>query len=230
MSVFETLAQELEKDPSKREALRALLLSEELMALPGTVAALAADLKQLAAEVKDLAATMRGVLIRLDKLESDVEVLKSDVGTLKIDVGTLKIDVGTLKGSDLERRWQRYLPAYLGSRFRRLRVLDPGQVRDLLDDAIDAGLVDSVEADDACRADAVGRGRAADGSEVYVVVEVSVVVDRHDLERAARRAAIISRATGREAHAVGAGNRFTEGAEAIAGQGDILLLAGECTD
>ncbi len=223
MSVFETLAQELEKDPSKREALRALLLSEELMALPGTVAALAADLKQLAAEVKDLAATMRGVLIRLDKLESDVEVLKSDVGTLKIDVGTLK-------GSDLERRWQRYLPAYLGSRFRRLRVLDPGQVRDLLDDAIDAGLVDSVEADDACRADAVGRGRAADGSEVYVVVEVSVVVDRHDLERAARRAAIISRATGREAHAVGAGNRFTEGAEAIAGQGDILLLAGESTD
>ncbi len=42
VSVFEGLARELEGDPAKREALRALLLSEELLALPATFAALAA--------------------------------------------------------------------------------------------------------------------------------------------------------------------------------------------
>ncbi len=214
MSVYESLAQELEKDPAKRQALRALLLTEELLTLPATVAALAAD-------VKELAQLMRQAWIRLDRLEADV-------GVLKTDVGVLKTDVGVLKGSDLERRWQRNLPSYLGRHFRRLRVLDRPDLRAILEDAIDAGRIDDDEADDAALADVVGRGRRVqDGSEAYVVVEVSVVVDAHDVDRASRRAAILSRATGESVQAVAGGRRATRGAsEKEAATPTVLLVAG----
>ncbi|PZS23128.1 MAG: hypothetical protein DLM54_01855 [Acidimicrobiales bacterium] len=200
VSVYESLAQELEKDPAKRQALRALLLTEELLTLPATVAALAAD-------VKELAQLMRQAWIRLDRLEADV---------------------GVLKGSDLERRWQRNLPSYLGRHFRRLRVLDRPDLRAILEDAIDAGRIDDDEADDAALADVVGRGRRVqDGSEAYVVVEVSVVVDAHDVDRASRRAAILSRATGESVQAVAGGRRATRGAsEKEAATPTVLLVAG----
>ncbi|MGH9070578.1 MAG: hypothetical protein ACRDX8_05285 [Acidimicrobiales bacterium] len=203
MSVFEDLARELEQDPAKCEALRALLLSKELLALPATVAA-------LVAEVAELAKSMREALLRLDHLEADVATLKSDVGSLK--------------GSDLERRWERNLPSYLGSHFRRLRVLGSAQLSDLLEDGIEAGLVLPGEADDARLADVIGRGRRSDGTEVYLVVEVSVVVDRNDIERARRRSGILARATGSICVGVGAGERATEGAAGAADEHGVMLV------
>ncbi|MGH9074636.1 MAG: hypothetical protein ACRDZQ_11050 [Acidimicrobiales bacterium] len=245
MSVFESLARELEEDPAKRHALRALLLTEELLALPTTVAALAAGVKELTARVDELTArvdkltaqvgaltarvdelteTMRGALVRLDHLETDVSVLKTDVSVLKTDVGSLK-------GSDLERRWRRNLPSYLGQHFRRLRVIDPRELRDLLDDAAEAGRITAEEANDAALADAVARGRPReDGAEgeVYLVVEVSVAVDAADLDRASRRAIVVGRATGASVQAVAAGLRTTEGAsvDAASRRDVMLVLAG----
>jgi outer membrane murein-binding lipoprotein Lpp len=268
VSVFDELARELEGDPAKRHALRALLLTEELLALPATVA-------ELVGIVKELTEVMAAVLLRLDHLETDVSTLKTDVatlktdvatlktdvatlktdvatlktdvatlktdvatlktdvgtlktdvatlktdvatlktdvGTLKTDVGTLKTDVGTLKGSDLERHWQRHLPAYLGRQFRRLLIIEPADLRELLDEAVDAGRIELDEAIDAALADVVGHGRRQDGAELYVAVEASVVVDANDVKRALRRARILARATGAGAHAVAAGDRATKGA------------------
>jgi outer membrane murein-binding lipoprotein Lpp len=261
VSVFDELARELEGDPAKRHALRALLLTEELLALPATVA-------ELVGIVKELTEVMAAVLLRLDHLETDVSTLKTDVatlktdvatlktdvatlktdvatlktdvgtlktdvgtlktdvgtlktdvgtlktdvGTLKTDVGTLKTDVGTLKGSDLERHWQRHLPAYLGRQFRRLLIIEPADLRELLDEAVDAGRIGLDEAIDAALADVVGHGRRQDGAELYVAVEASVVVDANDVKRALRRARILARATGAGAHAVAAGDRATKGA------------------
>ncbi len=156
--------------------------------------------------------------MRLDRLEAGVGILKSDVGTLKSDVGALK-------GSDLERRWERNLSSYLGGHFRRLRVLGSGELSDLLEDAIDTGRILPGEADDARLADVVGRGRRADGAEVYVVVEVSVVVDRNDIARAQRRSAILARATGSISVGVGAGDRATEGATGAADEAGVMLVA-----
>ncbi|MGH9069989.1 MAG: hypothetical protein ACRDX8_02180 [Acidimicrobiales bacterium] len=231
MSAFEDLARDLEEDPAKREALRALLLSEELLALPATVAALVAEVRELVAEVKELARAMREANSRLDRLESDVATLKSDVSTLKSDVKVLRIDVDVLKddaaylkGSDLERRWQRNLPSYLGTHFRRLAVFDPAQLWRLLEGAIDAGRIQPEEAREVGLADVVAQGRRADGIQVYLVVEVSAVVDRDDIDRALRRSVLLARATGAVAQAVGAGNRATQGAVAIAGREDVLLV------
>ena len=218
VSVYDDLARELQADPAKRQALRALLLTEELLELPSTIAA-------LAAEVKELARMMRQAMLRLDHLEADVGVLKADVSVLKADVGVLKIDMGGLKGSDLERRWQRNLPSYLGRHFRRLQVVEPADLRALLEDAVDLGQITDDEADDAALADVVARGRRPqDASEVYVAVEVSVVVDAHHLDRALRRAEILSRVTDGVVQAVAAGDLATRGAVARQSDTQPVLL------
>ncbi len=239
VSVYDDLARELQADPAKRQALRALLLTEELLELPSTIAA-------LAAEVKELARMMRQAMLRLDHLEADVgvlkadvsvlkadvsvlkadvSVLKADVSVLKADVGVLKIDMGGLKGSDLERRWQRNLPSYLGRHFRRLQVVEPADLRALLEDAVDLGQITDDEADDAALADVVARGRRPqDASEVYVAVEVSVVVDAHHLDRALRRAEILSRVTDGVVQAVAAGDLATRGAVARQSDTQPVLL------
>lgn len=86
---------------------------------------------------------------------------------------------------------------YLGHFARRLkRVLD-AEFALLLEDAVDCGLLAEEEAEDARRLDAVARGlRRTDASPLYLAVEVSSVVDQHDLERAIRRAAIVEKASG----------------------------------
>ncbi|MGH9127521.1 MAG: hypothetical protein ACRDY2_00795 [Acidimicrobiales bacterium] len=199
MSAYEDLARELEGDPVKVAAMRALLLSRELLALPDTVAA-------LAARVAELVRAMQLALERLDRVDTSV---------------------GSLQDWALEARWQRHLPAYLGRQFRRLRVLDPSEVSSLLDDGIEAGRITVDEAYDIGLANVVARGKRLDGTPVQLVVEVSLVVDRHDLERALRRGGLLARATGEVVQAVAGGDRATRGAMDEAPGGAVLLVVGD---
>lgn len=83
---------------------------------------------------------------------------------------------------------------YLGTRYRKARkvlVYDSPEV----DAAIEAGVLSEEEYQDVLRADVVVRAtpRRGEASERVVVVEASKVVDRGDVERAARRAALLGR-------------------------------------
>ena len=64
----------------------------------------------------------------------------------------------------------------------------------IVDDAVDTGQITAREGDDLIGADIVIRGRrTADQSDAYLVVEVSWGVGKDDVERAARRAAILAK-------------------------------------
>ena len=72
------------------------------------------------------------------------------------------------------------------------------------------------EALDVALADVVVRGRRrADGAEVYLVVEVSWVVDPYDVERALRRSSLLSQ-IGTPALAVVAGETVMDEAASLA--------------
>ncbi len=164
--------------------MRALLLSRELLALPDTVAA-------LAARIDELVRTMQLALERLDRVEASV---------------------GSLQAWAFEARWQRHLPSYLGRHFRRLRVLDPSEVWSLLEEGIEAG---RITVDQAYDTGLCGRGCPRQKAGWYArptVVEVSMVVDRHDIARAHRRGGLLARATGELVQAVAAGDRAPRGA------------------
>ena len=114
INTIEDLLRLLDENPEWLEALRARLLTRELLELPQTVANLSAEVAALSGKVADLSTQMAALSAevaalsaevkafiaatnaRLDKLESDVGVLKEDVSVLKEDVKVLKEDVKVL--------------------------------------------------------------------------------------------------------------------------------------
>ena len=93
----------------------------------------------------------------------------------------------------------------------------------LLDEAYQAGTISEAETDDAERVDIVISGEAA-GRTAYVVTEVSVNIDRHDVERAARRAAVIARAADCPATAAVAGESITDEVRAHADASSVAVV------
>src|SRR5881397_1221972 len=196
---FRDLVRILEEKPEWRAELRRLVLTEELLSLPEQVAALRAETER---RFQEMAATV-------DKLAREVARLGIGMGDLQRTQKRLIIDVADLKGDSLERRYRERAPAYFGGLIRRARALTTEDLDELLEPAVDLGRLTEDEAKEVLHSDVVVRGRRReDDSEVYLVVEVSSGVGPGDVERAARRAEILSR-SGVAALAVVAGKRIT---------------------
>ncbi len=196
---FRDLVRILEEKPEWRAELRRLVLTEELLSLPEQVAALRAETER---RFQEMAATV-------DKLAREVARLGIGMGDLQRTQKRLIIDVADLKGDSLERRYRERAPAYFGGLIRRARALTTEDLDELLEPAVDRGHLSEDEAKEVLHSDVVVRGRRReDDSEVYLVVEVSSGVGPGDVERAARRAEILSR-SGVAALAVLAGERIT---------------------
>ena len=203
---FRDLIRILEEKPEWRAELRRLVLTEELLSLPEQVAALRAEterrFQEMAAEISRLSAAVA-------KLEAAVAKLEVGMGDLVKTQKRLIIDVADLKGERLERRYRERAPAYFRGLIRRARALTTEDLDELLEPAVDRGHLSEDEAKEVLHSDVVVRGRRReDDSEVYLVVEVSSGVGPGDVERAARRAEILSR-SGVAALAVLAGERIT---------------------
>ncbi|MCS7312713.1 MAG: hypothetical protein NZ742_07360 [Acidobacteria bacterium] len=174
---------------------------------------------------------------RFDRLEQDVEGLKQDVRGLKQDVGGLKQDmeglkqdvrglkqdVGDLKGKSLEAEWRAKAPAFLGRRFRRVRVFSLEALADLAAFGLDQGVFSEAEADEIRLADVVAEALDSQGAPVRVVVEVSWTVGLEDVERARRRADLLAR-LGVPTVPVAAGEAVSQAARAEAERAGVWLL------
>ncbi len=210
---FHDLVRLLEERPEWRSSLRRLVLTDELLALPAQVAEFRIHAEQrfqelaavqartetqvaaLATEVTGLAAAQARTETHVTTLTERVTTLTAQVGELTQAVRLLTDDVGNLKGKNLEAEYRTKAFAYFGSVLRRARVLTSDEFMTLVEDAVDSGALSAAEARDLALADVVVRGkRPEDGSEVYLVVEVSWGVGPHDVERAARRAALLAQA------------------------------------
>ena len=121
--------------------------------------------------------------------------LQTQVAALIGSVHTLIDDVGELKGDSLERRYRERAVAYFGRLLRRVRVLSLEELSTLLDEAVTRGALSDTEAEAVTWTDLVVQGRRReDGAEVALLVEVSWGIGPQDVERAAERAALLTRA------------------------------------
>lgn len=116
-------------------------------------------------------------------------------------------DLEDLREDMVECRYRERAHASLSALARRVRLMPLDELDDLLDDAVDRQAISKSEADEVRFADAVVQG-LRHSERVVMVVEASAVVDQHDVERAHRRADVLTRA-GVPAMAVAAGERFT---------------------
>ncbi len=233
IETFEDILKALRERPEWLEELRRLILTEELLALPQKFENFRKEEFQPLKEKVDRIEQDVGVLkqdvtvLKQDVavLKQDVAVLKQDVAVLKQDVGILKIDVAELKGESFERRVRERAPAYFGRFIRRCKVISSEELADILDDAMERGIIQEEERDDALNIDVVVTGVLKQDREkrIVLVTEVSIKADRVDVERASERARVIERAMNLPAIAIVIGKESTEGAQQRAKELDVLL-------
>ena len=176
------------------EQFRGPLGDEAAKALAQTLGAMFAELKdsvtkedfRILREASDANfARIDSVLERLADAQARTE---QSLQELTAVVRGLVIRNDRHEGDLLELRFQRRLPSYLGLYLRRAKVLQPA---DLLDE-VEAKL-DRPEVEDYLRADVLAQG-LVDDKPTYVSGEVSYTADADDVERAARRAALLRKA------------------------------------
>ncbi|MBI4492137.1 MAG: hypothetical protein HY690_05030, partial [Chloroflexi bacterium] len=189
-------------------------LTVRLEQLTARVDDLTVRLEQLTARVDDLTVRLEQLTARVDQLTQALQHLHQEFVDFRAEV----------RGENLERRYRERAHAYFGPLLRRLRV--PG--RDAVADAHEDTLSPQVMSD-LLQADLILQGlprSVPERGEVWLVVEVSTTVDRHDVDRAASRAGALRQA-GRRALPGVAGEKVTEGAlRRVEEERAVLLLDG----
>jgi hypothetical protein len=133
----------------------------------------------------------------------------------------LEVQMGEVRGWTLEQRYRNNAAAYFGRFLRQVQPVHVGRLADALRERLEEG-----ELAEVLLADLILTGRLpppTGPSAVWVVLEVSTTVDRRDVERAQRRAALL-----RQAHypaiAVAGGTEATAGARQAASEAGVALL------
>ena len=186
IATVEDLVQVLDQHPQWLEALRARLLTRELLDMPQKLAEFAAAAERRFAAVEG----------RLDTLERQVEQLRIDIAPLK----AAHVRNASLREADLMAEEQ-------GLEF--VRTLDQAEIRAMVRSADTSG-ISKHELRSFRLADLMLCATDAAGEECYLAVEVSYTANGRDTTRAQRNARFLTRFTGQRAYAVVAGLRFDE--------------------
>ena len=221
---FHDLVRLLEERPEWRAELRRLILAEELADLPRQLAELRVITEQRFKELAEAQERTDGRLEALteqtaklaeaqERTDGRLEALTEQMSVLTERVATISDDVADLKGKSLEAEYRSKGPAYFNRVVKRSHVLSSEEIANLIETALDSGTLSDAEAQELYATDVVVSGKSRkDGAAVYLVVEVSWGVGRHDAERAVQRAELWSR-LGTPALPVVAGKWVTPEAE-----------------
>ncbi len=218
----------IREQPEWADALRAALLSKDVLELPQRLAEYAQATNQ-----------------RLGTLETDVADLKAGQARLEIDVADLKAgqarleggqsrlegDVGNIKGAIYEQKVGNNIASIVGQHMglRRVRVLKGYKTSDdmgfhnLVDSAEEEGFITERERVEVGNSDIVIQGYNRQ-SMVYVALEVSVTVGESDIDRAATRAEILSRATREESVPAVVGAYLDDSRQQLAQEKKVALI------
>lgn len=206
----------LRDNPEWLDQVRNVVLTQEILELPATLAALTQELRDFIAEQRAInqeqKRTNDAIFARLDRIEADVAETKTDVKELKTTVSGLvtttnRLDgaVSKLLGADAEHYVHSNIDHILrreDPELRRIYILrsisqtiDP-DLSDQIDDAADNGIVTQDEQQALRVVDLITRAQIKGSTDpIYHAIEVSVVVDENDVQRAIDQADILSRAT-----------------------------------
>lgn len=185
MDTIEDLVRVLDDHPEWLEAVRARLLSRELLELPSRFSNF------------------------VEKTERFVEEMNRFVAATNRQFQSIRDDLGVLKGAHARNAAERNLGLIARSMgLRQRRVLDGGELFDLAraagadvrDDAIESYV----------QADLVFEAENEQGAVEYVAVEVSYTANGRDTARAMRNAGFLTRFTGSPCRPVVASLRIDE--------------------
>jgi hypothetical protein len=213
---FHDLVALLTQHPEWQAELRRLVLTEEILALPQIVRDLVEAQQRTEQQVAQLAAAQQRTEQQIAQLIQQVTQLTQAQQRTERQIVRLQDDVGEIKCIVLEERYRNRAFAYFSRLVRRTHALMEDELVALLEEAVARGSLSEEGMDEIARADVVVRGQRRERpGEVYLVVEVSWGVGPGDVERAVRRAALLSQ-TGLQTMPAVAGERITDEAAELA--------------
>jgi hypothetical protein len=223
---FHDLIELLAQHPEWRADLRRHVLSEDLIELPALVRQLVETQTRTEGDLESVKATLAELARTQARTETILSELAASQGRTETRLGRVDSRLGDAEGDLLELRYARRGPAYLSPIARRLRVVEPGPLADMLDDAIDEGQLTWDEREAILLTDIVLSGRRRqDGQDIYLAVEVSGGIREHDVERAVERAALLEK-LGRPVIPVVAGRRINDEVAQIAFEQGVWCVLG----
>lgn len=235
----------LRDNPQLRDQLRSLLLSQEILELPAALTALTQEVREFIAQQQaaneEQKRTNDAIFARLDRIEKDVAEAKADINELKSTVSGLVATTNRLEGRVSQlvgKDAERDIHANIHNMLRReqtglrgvaiLKSINQAfdsELADAIADAIAAGLLTRQEAEDIDKVDLITRGRLLGSQEViHHAIEVSVVLDEHDVQRAVDRADKVSRVTKTPTFPVVVGSAIVPAARQLAQENSAITI------
>ena len=206
VNTVEDIIEALDANPFLLDALRARLLTRDLIELPQVVAKLAASQLRTEATLHQFMETtnarfdsveenQKAADARFDSVEENQKIANAQLGGLATIVSAMKIDLDVIKGDHMELRLQGKVESLLAERMnlRRVHIVralfpagsDP-KFTDAVHDAEDKGVITARLYMRILNTDLIVSARPRGGGEtVYVALEVSNKLDREDVDRAA---------------------------------------------
>ena len=222
----------LRNDPDWAEAVRSVLLSQELQKLPEEFATLTRAFREHADNTNR---RLESLEAGQDELRQGQTQLQTSVDGLQTSVNGMRGELGNLSGSFFQRRAGNFA-GRVARRDFHLRQTSLVHHADQVGDSILKQMLDDA-AEDASRnftedqaaqieqADAVIAGKAPDGTTAYLLVEASITIVKGDVDRARNRAELLNHAVGTITHALVIGESMTGEAAAQAKDTGVAFAA-----
>ena len=212
----EDLLRALAENPQWREAVRAQLLGEDLLQLPAKFDAFVEEQKQhnarMDAFIEQMTTFVKEQRRVNDRMDRRMDRFNNDIGQVKgghARWSTIHDAPGVVVDLNIEN----------GLGLKYIRDLTPLEIADMAQNAA-GGDIPTNELRSFRRADLVIEA-ADDSGPCYIAVEASFAATQRDASRAQRNAALLTRFTGRPAHAVISSIRKNRNAEAEIAAGNV---------
>ena len=230
INTIQDLLRLLDENPEWVDALRARLLTQELLELPERLSQFEATVERFIESTNKRFDTLEAGQARLEAtVERFVESTnrRFDVNEVQharfeAEMKALRRDSAILRGGHGLTTAIRQAPIIARSMgFRRTRTLDGDNLWDMTDESdtsdIHANVLNSFR-----RADLVMEATDSDGESCYIAVEVSYTVHQSDISRASRNSRFLTRFTGRPAFAAVAGEHVHNDVQDLIDSGAIF--------
>ena len=219
INTIQDLLRLLDENPEWVDALRARLLTQELLELPEQFAQFAAEMTEFKATVERfIEATNK----RFDALEAGQARLEAGQARHESELKELRRDIGVLRGGHARSTAIRKSAGIArGMGLRRSRNLSMDDLYDMIDSADTSDIHANVLTSFA-NADLVMEAADSEGGTCYAAVEISYTVHDRDISRASRNSRFLTRFTGRPAFAAVSGESVDDDVQDIIDSGEVF--------
>ena len=204
INTVEDLVRVLDDNPEMLEALRARLLTRELLEMPNILARFAAETDR---QFDGNDRRFDGIDVRLDGMGRAIQRLQDDMGILK-----------GAHARNVAQRDYGWMTRNMG--LQPLRLLPVEEVDELTLKLRETGVSRS-DRESFRNADMIIEAADELGETVYIAAEVSFTVDERDTGRAIRNARYLTRVTGKQARAAVIGSALDDRVRALIESGEV---------